>query len=130
MSNEFRFLGQTIPNLAIISGSILIIWGIFAYLSSTTGSFTSLIPSFIGLPLLILGFRSNTDQSNKHHYMHASMIIALFSVLGGLRILTAEDPTDLMIASHLILIVVGTIFMVGGILSFRHARKLRESLGE
>jgi uncharacterized membrane protein HdeD (DUF308 family) len=130
MSNEFRFLGQTIPNLAIISGSILIIWGIFAYLSSTTGSFTSLIPSFIGLPLLILGFRSNKDQSNKHHYMHASMIIALFSVLGGLRILTAEDPTDLMIASHLVLIVVGTIFMVGGILSFRHARKLRESLGE
>ena len=62
--------------------------------------------------------------------MHASMIIALFSVLGGLRILTAEDPTNLMIASHLILIVVGTIFMVGGILSFRHARKLRESLGE
>jgi uncharacterized membrane protein HdeD (DUF308 family) len=130
MSNEFRFLGQTIPNLAIISGSILIIWGIFSYLSSTTGSFTSLIPSFVGLPLLILGFLSNKDKSNKHHYMHASMIIALFSVLGGLRILTAEDPTDLMIASHLILIVVGTIFMVGGILSFRHARKLRESLGE
>ena len=72
----------------------------------------------------------NVEESNKHHYMHASMIIALFSVLGGLRILTAEDPTDLMIASHLILIVVGTIFMVGGILSFRHARKLRESLGE
>ena len=130
MSNEFRFLGQTIPNLAIISGSILIIWGIFSYLSSTTGSFTSLIPSFVGLPLLILGFLSNKDKSNKHHYMHASMVIALFSVLGGLRILTAEDPTDLMIASHLILIVVGTIFMVGGILSFRHARKLRESLGE
>ena len=62
--------------------------------------------------------------------MHASMIIALFSVLGGLRILTTEDPTDLMIASHLILIVVGTIFMVGGIFSFRHARKQRESLGE
>tara|TARA_B100001250_G_scaffold268265_1_gene231429 strand:+ start:134 stop:526 length:393 start_codon:yes stop_codon:yes gene_type:complete len=130
MSNEFRFLGQTIPNLAIISGSILILWGIFSYLSSTTGSFTSLIPSFVGLPLLILGNRSNKDKSNKHHYMHASMIIALFSVIGGLRILTAEDPTNLMIASHLILILVGTIFMVGGILSFRHARKLRESLGE
>ena len=128
MSDEFRFLGQTIPNLAIISGSILILWGIFAYLSST--AVTSLIPSFVGLPLLILGVRSNKDKSNKHHYMHASMIIALFSVLGGLRILTTEDPTDLMIASHLILIVVGTIFMVGGILSFRHARKLRESLGE
>jgi cadmium resistance protein CadD (predicted permease) len=125
MSNEFRFLGQTIPNLAIISGSILILWGIFSYLSSETGSFTSLIPSFVGLPLLILGNRSKKDKSNKHHYMHASMIIALFSV-----ILTAEDPTNLMIASHLILIVVGTIFMVGGILSFRHARKLRESLGE
>ena len=63
MSDEFRFLGQTIPNLAIISGSILILWGIFAYLSST--AVTSLIPSFVGLPLLILGVLSNKDKSNR-----------------------------------------------------------------
>ena len=130
MSNEFRFLGLTIPNLAMLSGSTLILWGFFSYFASDSGSITALIPSFFGVPLLILGFLSIRNESNKHHYMHASMIVALISVLGGFRIFQIEDASNLTLASHLILLVVGIIFMVGGILSFRHARKLRESLGE
>lgn len=130
MSNEFRFLGQTIPNLAIISGLILIIWAVFSYFVSGSSSFTALIPSFFGMPLFILGILSNRDESKRHHYMHASMIFALFSAFGGLRLFQLEDPSNLALASHIILLIVGVIFMVGGILSFRHARKLRESLGE
>ena len=130
MSNEFRFLGQTIPNLAIISGLILIIWAVFSYFASDSSSFTALIPSFFGMPLFILGILSNRDESKRHHYMHASMIFALFSAFGGLRLFQLEDPSNLALASHIILLIVGVIFMVGGILSFRHARKLRESLGE
>ena len=130
MSNEFRFLGLTIPNLAMLLGSILILWGFFSYIASDSGSITALIPSFFGVPLLILGFLSIRNESNKHHYMHASMIVALVSVLGGFRIFQIEDASNLTLASHLILLVVGIIFMVGGILSFRHARKLRESFGE
>lgn len=130
MSNEFRFLGQTIPNLAIISGLILIIWAFFSYFASGSSSFTALIPSFFGMPLFILGILSNRDESKRHHYMHASMIFALFSAFGGLRLFQLEDPSNLALASHIILLIVGVIFMVGGILSFRHARKLRESIGE
>ncbi len=130
MSNEFRFLGQTIPNLAIISGLILIIWAVFSYFASGSSSFTALIPSFFGMPLFILGVLSNRYESKRHHYMHASMIFALFSAFGGLRLFQLEDPSNLALASHIILLIVGVIFMVGGILSFRHARKLRESLGE
>ena len=130
MSNEFRFLGQTIPNLAIISGLILIIWAVFSYFASGSSSFTALILSFFGMPLFILGILSNRDESKRHHYMHASMIFALFSAFGGLRLFQLEDPSNLALASHIILLIVGVIFMVGGILSFRHARKLRESLGE
>jgi len=130
MSNEFRFFGQTIPNLAIISGLILIIWAFFSYFASGSSSFTALIPSFFGMPLFILGVLSNRDESKRHHYMHASMIFALFSAFGGLRLFQLEDPSNLALASHIILLIVGMIFMVGGILSFRHARKLRESLGE
>lgn len=130
MSNEFRFLGQTIPNLAKISGALLILWGLFSFLASDSGSITALIPSFFGAPLLILGYLSTIDESNKHHYMHASMIFALFSVLGGLRIFQLDDASNLTLASHIVLLLVGIIFMVGGILSFRHARKLRGSLGE
>ena len=95
------------------------------------GSLTALIPSFFGIPLLIMGFLSNRNEANKHHYMHAAMVFALVSVLGGMRIFSIwSDASDLTLLSHVILIIVGTIFMVAGILSFRHTRKSREALGE
>ena len=105
--------------------------GIISYLISDTGSLTALIPSFFGIPLLIMGFLSNRNEANKHHYMHAAMVFALVSVLGGMRIFSIwSDASNLTLLSHGILIIVGTIFMVAGILSFRHTRKSREALGE
>jgi uncharacterized membrane protein HdeD (DUF308 family) len=131
MSEEFKFLSMPIPNFAMVCGGILILSGIISYLISDTGSFTALIPSFFGIPLLIMGFLSNRNEANKHHYMHAAMVFALVSVLGGMRIFSIwSDASDLTLLSHVILIIVGTIFMVAGILSFRHTRKSREVLGE
>ena len=129
MSDDFKFLGQSIPNFAIICGGILILWVIASYAISDTVSITALIPSFFGTPLLILGVLSIKNNANKHHYMHASMVFSMVSVLGGFRIFSLDDASNLTLASHMILIIIGVVFMVGGILSFRHARKLRESLG-
>jgi len=115
----------------VVCGGVLILSGIISYLISDTGSLTALIPSFFGIPLLIMGFLSNRNEANKHHYMHAAMVFALVSVLGGMRIFSIwSDASDLTLLSHVILIIVGTIFMVAGILSFRHTRKSREVLGE
>lgn len=131
MSEEFKFLSMPIPNFAMVCGGILILSGIISYLISDTGSLTALIPSFFGIPLLIMGFLSNRNEANKHHYMHAAMVFALVSVLGGMRIFSIwSDASDLTLLSHVILIIVGIIFMVAGILSFRHTRKSREVLGE
>jgi uncharacterized membrane protein HdeD (DUF308 family) len=131
MNNEFKFFGASIPNFAIACGGILILLGGASYAISDTGSLTALIPSCFGLPLLIMGVLSNKNEVNKHHYMHAAMIFSLISVLGGLRIFSIwSDASNLTLISHMILIIVGATFMVAGVLSFRHARKLRESLGE
>ena len=131
MSDEFKFLSMPVPNFAMVCGGILILSGIASYLISDTGSLTALIPSFFGIPLLIMGFLSNRNEANKHHYMHAAMVFALVSVLGGMRIFSIwSDASNLTLLSHVILIIVGTIFMVAGILSFRHTRKSREALGE
>ena len=131
MSNEFKFFNMPIPNFAMVCGAILILTGIVSYLISDTGSLTALVPSFFGIPLLILGVLSNRNEANKHHYMHAAMVFALVSVLGGLRIFSIwSDASSLTLFSHVMLIIVGMIFMIVGILSFRHTRKLRESLGE
>ena len=131
MSEEFKFLSMPIPNFAMVCGGILMLSGIISYLISDTDSLTPLIPSFFGIPLLIMGFLSNINEANKHHYMHAAMVFALVSVLSGMRIFSMwSDASNLTLLTHVVLIIVGTIFMVAGILSFRHTRKSREALGE
>lgn len=107
-------------------------WGIMAYFtqSSDPPSITAMIPAFMGLPLLSLGLLADWNESNLHHYMHASMVFALLMVLGGAQgLLDTDGKSQLAIGSHLILVILGGTFMTAGIMSFRHTRKLRESSG-
>ncbi len=81
--------------------------------------------------MLFLGVFSERDGKNRHHYMHASMALALVMTLGGARIVTGySDMSTLAIISHLLLLQVGISFMIAGIKSFRHARELREASGD
>ena len=132
MEDTFTFSGLTIPNLAKVAGGILVIWGLVAYFmqSADPPSITAMIPAFMGAPLLILGILSERNEANRHHYMHAAMIFALLMVIGGAQgLIDIGGKSYLAIGSHLILVVLGSIFMTAGIMSFRHARKLRESSG-
>ena len=128
MSDEFTVSGLTIPRIAIYEGAILVLWGIAAYIISDQSSVTAMIPSFMGAPLMILGLLSEKIPDMRHHLMHASMVLALFMVLGGARVFTDfSDMSNLAISSHIILIFVGATFMVCGIMSFRAARLAREA---
>ena len=131
--SEFKVLGMTIPRIAILNGTVLTIWGAISYFlqSADPPSITALIPAFLGFPMLVLGVFSERDGKNRHHYMHASMALALVMTLGGARIVTGySDMSTLAIISHLLLLEVGISFMIAGIKSFRHARELRESSGD
>ena len=132
MEDTFTFSGLTIPNLSKVAGGILVIWGLVDYFmqSADPPSVTAMIPAFMGAPLLILGILSERNEANRHHYMHAAMIFALLMVIGGAQgLIDIGGKSNLAIGSHLILVVLGSIFMTAGIMSFRHARKLRESSG-
>ncbi|MCH1592153.1 MAG: hypothetical protein L7R66_04075 [Candidatus Thalassarchaeaceae archaeon] len=132
MEGIFTFMGMSVSNLAKLFGGILVAWGVVAYFmqSSDPPSITAMIPAFMGLPLLSLGLLSDWNESNSHHYMHAAMVFALLMVMGGAQgLLDIEGKSNLALGSHIILVVLGIIFMVAGIMSFRHARKLRESSG-
>ena len=132
MEGIFTFMGMSVSNLAKLFGGILVAWGVVAYFmqSSDPPSITAMIPAFMGLPLLSLGLLSDWNESNSHHYMHAAMVFALLMVMGGAQgLLDIEGKSNLALGSHIISVVLGIIFMVAGIMSFRHARKLRESSG-
>ena len=130
MSSEFRMFGMTVPQIAIMDGVILSAWGLIAYSiqSADPPSITAMIPAFFGLPMLVFGFLSMTNPANRHHYMHACMVLGLLMALGGARIATTFDGMSwLGIVSHLLLLLAGITFMVVGIMSFRSARLEREA---
>ena len=90
---------------------------------------TALIPAFMGLPLLIMGMLSKFNEANRHHYMHASMAVALIMFLAGAwRMATSfSEMSNLVLVSHMLLVLVGASFIFAGVKSFRHARLSRES---
>ena len=53
---EFKVLGIPIEKFSIYYGSFLIIWGIVISFISGSNSFTSYIPAFIGIPILIFAY--------------------------------------------------------------------------
>ncbi|MBT3641288.1 MAG: hypothetical protein HN533_01510 [Euryarchaeota archaeon] len=128
MDKDYAFIGLKVPRIAIIGGFLLISWGIMAYLlqESESRSITAMIPSFLGLPLFGFGILSEVDETRKHHYMHASMVFSLLMILGGMRIISADNPSTLLVASHLMLIFVGSAFIFVGIKSFKHNRLFKE----
>lgn len=130
MTNDFKQWGMTIPNLSKAFGGILVVWGVFSYLTQTSDppSITALIPSFMGAPLLIMGTLSDYSPTNRHHFMHASMIVALLMALaGGYRLaIRFSDMSGLVLISHILLTTLGIAFLFAGIKSFRHARLSRE----
>ena len=130
MSSEFKMFGMTVSQIAIIDGAILSAWGLIAYSiqSADPPSITAMIPAFFGLPMLVFGFLSMMNPANRHHYMHACMVLGLLMALGGARIATTFDGMSwLGIVSHLLLLLAGITFMVVGIMSFRSARLEREA---
>ena len=133
MSEEFTAFGMTIPRIAILNGAILTVWGVISYFTQSADppSITALIPAFMGFPMLTLGMLSEKNAKNRHHYMHASMALALVMTIGGARIVTGySDMSTLAIISHLLLLQVGISFIIVGIKSFRFARLQREAIGD
>ena len=132
MSDEFKFLGMTVPRFAIISSGLLVVWGIFSYTTQSADppSITAAIPALFGLTMLGLGIMADRDEKNLRHYMHTAMVFALLMAIGGARVITGySEMSTLALISHLLLLVIGATFIFVGVRSFRHARMLREAGG-
>ena len=57
-TDEFKAFGMTIEKISLFYGIFLIVWGIIISFLSDSNSFTSYIPSFLGVPILIFSFLS------------------------------------------------------------------------
>ena len=129
---DFKAMGLTMENLSICYGLFLIIWGIIVSLISKSGSFTSYIPSFLGLPILIFAYLAIKFESKKKIFMHIVVLFGLIIFFGGLDFLrsliagTAFENTWADI-SKLMMLLTGFYFTFQCIKSFIHARKSKET---
>ena len=122
-----------LPLVAMLEGLFLIVMGVIFYLfPEDKQSVTALIPSFIGLGLLIPGYLAYTNENMKMHAMHVAVLVSLIGTLGGamgLPEMIAGDFNRPTIARLILLIICGE-YMFFSIMSFRQARIKREQEAE
>ena len=124
---EFKPLGLKIENLSIIYGLFLISWGIIVSVLSNSQSFTSYIPSLLGLPIFIFSYLSTKYENKKKFFMHIVVLFGLVIFLGGLDFLRSLFSGNLFEnfwadTSKLIMLLTGMLFLYYCIKSFIYAR--------
>ena len=130
-SNEidaFAWILGNMPLVGIMQGFFLVVLGIIFYLfPEDKSSVTALIPSFIGLGLLIPGYLAYTNENMKMHAMHVAVLVALIGTVGGamgIQDAIAGDWSRPTIARMILLLTCGE-YMIFSIMSFRQARVKR-----
>ena len=122
---------SSVTKLTFIVGGILVALGVISYVASGAASATALIPSGLGV-LLLVGAVIARNPKLRRHAMHVTMLIALIGIIatfsntlriGELFAGTAERP--LAIAASAITFVTLLVYLALGINSFIQARRSR-----
>lgn len=115
--------------LTFTIGGILTAAGIIAYVATGAVSVTALIPSFVGVLMLICGFLARKPSLHKHS-IRAALVVALLGAAGSLMNVveigdlfagTAENPGA--IVTSLIMFVLLVYYLVMGVRSFLAVRR-------
>ena len=127
MSEQFTVAGQSIPTITTAYGGFLILWGIVVSQLSDAASFTSYIPSFMGIPLLISGILATKIPEKRKLWMHIAATFGLLCALGGTRFFMVMGyGINYASGSQLMLLITGSVYTYICVQSFRHARMSRE----
>tara|TARA_Y100000768_G_C23771798_1_gene583687 strand:+ start:84 stop:491 length:408 start_codon:yes stop_codon:yes gene_type:complete len=127
---EFKVFGISIENFSLLYGTFLLIWGIFISFISGSNSYTSFIPSILGVPILLFSYLSIKFVSKKKIFMHIVVLFGLLIFLGGLDFIRSIVSGNLFSniwadISKLMMLVTGLFFVYQCVKSFIHARKQR-----
>ncbi len=82
---EFTVIGMNMEIISIVYAIILISWGLVITSMSGSKSITSLIPTFLGLPILLMAAGALMMPRLKKLLMHLIVLIGLLTFLGWFR---------------------------------------------
>ena len=129
--NEFMVFGIKIENFSVFYGTFLIFWGVIVSFISGSNSFTSFIPSIIGLPIFIFSYLSIKFENKRKLFMHIVVFFGLVALLGGLDLIRSIINESLFSnfwadTSKLMMLITGLFFVIQCVRSFIHARKIKD----
>ena len=127
---EFKIFDKNMEKLSILYGLFLTLWGIIVSFLSNSLSFTSYIPSYLGILIVIFSFLALKIPKNKKLLMHIVATLGLITVLGGLDLIRLILKGSVFVnfwadLSKLMMLVTGSIFVYLCFMSFRFARKMK-----
>tara|TARA_Y100001970_G_scaffold78079_1_gene99360 strand:+ start:96 stop:491 length:396 start_codon:yes stop_codon:yes gene_type:complete len=125
---EYKFLGLNMESISILYGIFLISWGMLVNLITESSSSTSLIPSILGIPILLFSTLALLISNKKKLMMHIVVFFGLIITLGGLdtfRSVFSGEFLNLFWAdlSKLMMLATGIFFTILCVQSFRFARR-------
>ena len=125
---EYKFAGLNMQSISILYGIFLILWGLLVNYISSSSSYTSLIPSIMGLPILFFSLLAVLFPTKIKIMMHIVVLFGLLISLGGLdvfRSIFSGNFLNLFWAdlSKIMMLITGTFFTFLCIQSFRFARR-------
>ena len=131
-NKEFKVFTKNIEQISIYYGFFLTIWGVVVSFLSGSSSFTSYIPSYIGLIILFFSFLSIKFVRKKKIFMHLVASFGLITALGGLdfiRLILKGSLLENFWAdiSKLMMLITGSVFVYLCFMSFRFVKNAREN---
>jgi hypothetical protein len=117
--------------LTVVIGSVLVVLGVVAYAVTAAASVTALIPSLVGVLLLLCAAAARKPAWHRHGII-AALVVALLGALGSLMNVarigelfagTAERPVAVIESTLMFVLLVG--YLVMGIRSLAATRRTR-----
>lgn len=75
---------MNMPRITIDYAILMILLGVIGYVATDMVSVTALIPTFFGLPMMVLGIMAK-NPARKKHFMHFAAALGLLGFLGSAR---------------------------------------------
>ena len=128
VQKEYKFAGLNMQSISILYAIFLILWGLLVNYISSSSSYTSLIPSIMGLPILFFSLLAVLFPTKIKIMMHIVVLFGLLVTLGGtdlFRSVFSGNFLNLFWAdiSKLMMLLTGVFFSFLCIQSFRFARR-------
>lgn len=119
------------PALTLLTGAVLTVTGVIAYIVTDFSSWTALIPAIVGVLLVVAGVLARNENLRKHA-IHGALAIALLGMLGSLRnviqlgdVFAGDHDAPAAPITSAIMFVVLLAYLIAGIRSFVAARRQR-----